>query len=1042
MSKTSDKQQQLVATLKELFMMDQADLDFGIYRIMNAKHTEIEGFLNNELLPTIRETLQAGGKATDTQKELDDAIKQAQELGADPDTLPKVQQLKALLGDGANNSLEKDEAEIFSHLTTFFSRYYDGGDFMSLRRYKQETYSPLPMNGEEVKLHWANADQYYIKSAESFSNYAFKLGNDESDNNNDNNKKTVRFELVQASTEQNNKKEASDKERRFILDENQPVSIRQHEGKQELILHFNYQPDSEKRTQKNINLATIEWIKTFNGEGVFENQQDWLNWQAELLAPKPTDKNKNRTVLEKYLTDYTAKNSFDYFIHKDLGRFLRRELDFFIKNELLLLDDIVPDSTDALASQLLSNERSLKKIVAFKGIALKLIAFLAQLEDFQKKLWLKKKFVLESNYCMTLDRVPEAFYGEILANQQQLDEWVELGFIDKETTKDTKVTKQSLKENPYLLIDTGLFDEDFKQRLLAEIDDIDEQMDGLLIHSENFQALNLLQERYREQVKCVYIDPPYNTGEDGFAYKDAYQYSSWLSMMSDRAVFIYKILQNEGVFLCSIDDYEFNRLHLVLRDVFGDSSYEATFIRKRRSSSAMSQNLLSQDHEYVVCFTKDGFEKAKGIEKNYSSYSNPDNDPRGDWTLGDLTVGMDSSQRPNQFYELVSPFSGKKYPANPNRVWSYIPSSMNKKIEEGIIAFPDDPSLLKIGITITGPMLKRFKSNLKSNVNPVSTLIGVGTGFIEEDGITKLFSGLNTAATKEIQNIFGENKFSYAKPMSLVSVLEEQFCNSKNTILDYFAGSGTTAHATINLNREDKGNRKYILVEMGEYFDTVLKPRIKKVVYSENWKNGKPVADKDGNYNGVSHCFKYNRLESYEDVVDNLQLQRTEIQADLLNNPDNKNLKEDYLLNYMLDIEAKGSLFSRELFIDPFNAKMRVVRDNETKQQAIDLVETFNYLLGLRVESTRKQQGMVEVIGTNPADESVHIIWRNLKQTDNDALDEWFRKQSYNTRDREFDRVYVNGDNNLPNLKTSEESWKVQLIEEAFETLMFDCQDV
>ncbi len=1033
MSKTSDKQQQLVATLKELFMMDQADLDFGIYRIMNAKHTEIESFLNNDLLPTIRDTLQAGGKVSDKQKELDALVKTLQDAGMNPDESPKVIELKALLGDGATNSLEKDESEIFSQLTTFFSRYYDGGDFMSLRRYKQETYSPLPMNGEEVKLHWANADQYYIKSAESFSHYAFKVGAGDEDEN----KKTIRFELVQASTEQNNKKEASDKERRFILDENQPISNRQVDGKEELILHFNYQVDSEKRNQKNINLATIDFIHEFEEDGI----KDWKSWQDELLALKPTDKNKKRTVLEKYLMDYTAKNSFDYFIHKDLGGFLKRELNFFIKNELLLLDDIVPDNADSLDSQLLSNERTLKKMVAFKAIAQKLIAFLAQLENFQKKLWLKKKFVLESNYCMTLDRVPDAFYEEIAGNQEQVQEWVGLGF----TTKDTKITKGYLEENPFLLVDTGLFNEDFKQRLLAGIEDLDETTDGLLIHSENFQALNLMQERYREQVKCICIDPPYNTGSDGFAYKDNYQHSSWLSMFTDRLSLSNKYMQDEGVLFVNIDDNEVSNLNYLISSGLPDFSKKTICIKMAeptgpKMASVVNNGSIAKLKEYVITAKKGGINNYNLEKVNKSKWDDEYKTIISGVSSSDISTlkGLKSDHElaEDKMDDLLSKmtFSSISEYSKKNNIkiddkWKYDNAYRIIQIVSlagGAKKIADDKRAKNSGtaFSIITPQKKVYF--IKNDYNPKVEKPRVKILFADDYLTVHPGDFWADIKTTGLDNEGHVDFHNGKKPKKLISRLIKSVISDSCYVVDYFAGSGTTGEVCFELSKSLFFKVKPVLVEQSEYFDTKLMVRQKKSL----------------NKLEFSSSFKYIRLESYEDVVDNLQLQRTEQQTDLLNNPKNQALKEDYLLNYMLDIEARGSLFNRDLFTDPFNAKIRVVRDNESREQALDLVETFNYLLGLRVESTRKQQGIVEVIGTNPADESVHIIWRNLNDTDNDLLDEWFRKQSYNTRDMEFDRVYVNGDNNLPNLKTSEESWKVQLIEEVFETLMFDCQDV
>lgn len=395
---------------------------------------------------------------------------------------------------------------------------------------------------------------------------------------------------------------------------------------------------------------------------------------------------------------------------------------------------------------------------------------------------------------------------------------------------------------------------------------------------------------------------------------------------------------------------------------------------------------------------------------------------------------MDSSLRPNQFYELISPHTGAAYPANPNRVWAYIPSSMEEKINENRVAFPDDPKLLELGISISGPMYKRFKVDLKSDVNPVSTIIDLGKGKENKNGKVVLKAGLNTEATKEFQNIFGSNQFSYAKPMTLAKAFVDQFCSEKQIMMDYFAGSGTTAHAVISKNREDTGKRKYIMVEMGEYLNSVTKPRIQKVIYSEDWKDGKPVSRK-----GSSHCFKYLRLESYEDTLNNLQLKRSSSQQALLGGPE---FQEDYMLHYMLDVESRDSLLSVSTFEDPFSYTIKTTENNELKDTPVDLVETFNYLIGLVVESIQRIRDFVIVLGHNLEEEKILIIWRNVKEQDNGALNEFFQKQQFNPRDQEFDRIYVNGDNNLENLRTDEDHWKVVLIEEEFHKRMFDVADV
>lgn len=984
----SETYKKLIKTLRALFEMDKADLDFGIYRIMNQKRDEISRFLENDLLAQVREAFTdfTDSSLAELKQELQAAIEQARKFGApDPENTEAVREIRQKLASMVD--ITAVENEVFSHLHTFFSRYYDKGDFISQRRYKKDTYA-IPYEGEEVKLYWANYDQYYIKSSEHLRNYAFVVKDGD---------KTVRIKLVEADTEKDNVKAESGKERRFVLDADNPLSVENGE----LHIHFHYKPAGKKK-QTALNKEAIETI--FQQEGF----DDWL---ALLKTPAPTEKNQDRTLLEKHLNDYTARNTFDYFIHKDLGGFLRRELDFYIKNEVLFLDDI-----DDASFQV--TETHLRKIRVLRSIAHKIIRMLAQLEDFQKKLWLKKKFVVETHYCMTLDRVPEALYGEIVDNTAQHEEWVKLWF----TTEDTEITEEYLKENSVLVLDTRFFDAAFKDKLLASIENFDEQCDGLLVHSENFQALNLMQERYREQVKCVYIDPPYNTGGDGFAYKDRYQHSSWLAALTGRAKAAYSLLSTQkGCFFSCIDDGEQDKLRISLDIVFGEDNFVANVIWQKKYAPANDATWLSDDHDFLVLFAKDKLGWSPGRlprdAKQNKAYSNPDNDPRGRWRADNYKCNKTADERPNLYYPIIHPKTGEEIWPNRNAVWRYTKEQHEKNMAENRVWWGKD-GRNKV------PAYKRFLSD-------VGDLVPRTIWKYDE-------VGHNQDGIRQLRALMPQTGFTSPKPVGLLERVVQ--VGKGDLVLDYFAGSGTTAHAVINLNREDGGKRKYILVEMGEYFDTVLKPRIQKVVYSRDWKDGKPKPDSDGNLNGISHCFKYLRLESYEDTLNNLILKdRTEQQDDLLKA--NPALREDYMLGYWLDVETADSpsLLNIEQFEDPFNYRLHIATGSvgATKPTRVDLVETLNYLIGLTVKHIDTVRGFRVVTGTNPKDEFVLVIWRNLKEKDNAALEEFMEKQAYHPRDTEFDHIYVNCDHTLEDPHS-----KVKMIEIEFKRLMFDVRDV
>jgi adenine-specific DNA-methyltransferase len=223
------------------------------------------------------------------------------------------------------------------------------------------------------------------------------------------------------------------------------------------------------------------------------------------------------------------------------------------------------------------------------------------------------------------------------------------------------------------------------------------------------------------------------------------------------------------------------------------------------------------------------------------------------------------------------------------------------------------------------------------------------------------------------------------------------------------------------------------VVEAGKHFDEVLKPRLVRYTYASEYSGKGPMRQ-----DGLSVLKKYIRLESYEDCLDNLSLSRTAGQQQLLDQHDR--LREEYMLHYMVDVETEGSLLDTRSFDRPFDYTLSVVRDDERKTVPVDLVETFNYLLGLRVKTRDRKRGVLEIIGLSPEGEMVLVLWRNVDEVDSDALDEWFRKQGYNSRDLEFQTIYINGDNNIENQRQTDETWKVRLSEEHFHKLMFDVE--
>lgn len=1033
MSKYDD----LVRKLKEIFQIDRPELDFGVYRILNCRAGEINDYLENRLKAKVAESLAASGVANveSLQKELHEKEAQYRADGINPDTVPKVLEIREKLAKYGTGTADHENA-VFTHLLTFFSRYYDKGDFISQRRYKGDTYA-IPYAGEEVVLHWANKDQYYTKSGENFSNYGFKLDDG----------RTVRFRLITADTAKDNRKD-NDKERRFVLIEPHTRTLTDDEGDEyeeellpvseendELVLRFEYKAMPKGSKQEAL---VLDAVKKVLDDAIVKAR--WL----DLGQREPTEKNPQRTLLEKCLTNYTTKNTADYFIHKDLGGFLRRELDFYIKSEVLHLDDVQN------AEKFADIEKNLRLIQTLRAIALDLITFLAQLEDFQKKLWLKKKFVISTHYCITLDRVPESLYPAITANPQQWDQWEKLGMLDDNKADLFKQAKagsvEYLKEHPYLMADTALYDAAFKQALLAVVDHLDESLDGLLIHGDNFQALNFLSKSYKSQIACIHIDPPYNTDTSGFIYKNNYRHSSWLSLMDSRLEASLKLLAVDGQYVCHIDENEYEKLHLLF-DGAGIGN-AGTIVWDKRNPMNGGAGVATQ-HEYIIWRTASTkpltlpnsailsmlamaqkLIDAEGgvtesVRKQYAAWLNSNSDLSGGekayrYIDVDGNIYQSVSLRapepredPKFHVPLIHPRTNKPCAVPPNG-FSRTPETLKAMTERGTILFGEDET--------TQPRQKVI---------------------LTQDTSRQLSSLIQDAKKGKADTASMDLDFPYCHPKSLYELIVNVATKGYGFILDFFAGSGTTGHAVVECNRKDGGKRKYILVEQGEYFDDVTVPRMQKVVYSADWKDGKATAPQTG----ISHAFKVLKLESYEDTLNNLQLRRSEAQQNLLDRLPPP-AKEDYLLRYLLDIESRGSLLSVEQFNKPFDCQLKVAVDSAGayEERTIDLVETFNYLIGLRVKhiDMQRDQGIVLVTGWLPTGEKTLVLWRDTEKVDYENLNRLCDKLAINPADSEFEVVYINGDHNIPAVFVSLEAeggitktLKIRQIEPEFLSRMF-----
>jgi len=1001
--------------LRELFQFESSDLDFGIYRILNQRRTEIEAFIERDLLDAVGEVLSemVSGSRSDMKARLEEARLEVQKtLGAESldasgeivetyRNVPVAKHYLELRSQLESMAVaESTEARIYSDLLKFFSRYYEGGDFLTLRRHSSRGHKYMvPYDGEEVMFHWANKDQYFIKTGERFTDYRFEAADQK-----------VRFSLLFADTPANSNKATG---RYFMVPGADSVL---YDADQKLLtIHFTYRQVTEREQDDYLQRyreITGDKRKSIDRSivNVVTKQQiiDALgspNIKARLLANHPNSKS-GHSVLSHHLHDYTGLNTHDYFIHKNLGGFLRRELDFFLKSEVLNVDNLLlnDDVDEAFDHQLI-------RARAVRRIGERVIQFLSQIEDFQKRLFEKKKFVVETDWCVTLDRVPESLYPTVLKNEAQLEKWFDTYAIDKWADgpkSPAEIDDGFLRKYPSMMVDTAFFEWSNKVELISTIDELHESTDGFLIKGDNFHALDLAANVFAESVTCCYIDPPYNTGNDGFIYRDRYQHSCWLSMMADRLNLASLLLTDDAIFTVSVDDHEVKRLRFIVDDVFGEENCIAELIWKARQFiDSRANTRVSNDHEYILCYRTSDRGTLRGAEKDLSKYSNPDDDARGLWMSRSILGLANAQQRPNLHYDLIDPETGNSYPCPEHTGWRYSTTTMQKKIEEGRILWPSK---------LDGrPREKVFLDELNDSYTGFSTLI--------DDVFT-------AHGSSEMRDFFGELAVQFPKPSELVKRLVEQAdaASGEPLVLDYFAGSGTTAQAVVDLNRDADMSRKYFLVEMGDHFDTVLRPRIQKTIFAKAWLDGVPQTDETGGFSGVrGHVFKYQRLESYEDALNNIELSTPKLEQG--------ELPEDYMLGYMLDIESRGSksLLDQVAFVKPFEYRLKIQRGEVTPRPTkVDLQETFHYLIGMRVQKieVHEHQGRVYHISrgrikTVNGFESAIVVWRDLlPELDFEAEREWAELHLF---DKPMDRVFANGPSGIEGAERIEHTFKERM---------------
>jgi len=392
-----------------------------------------------------------------------------------------------------------------------------------------------------------------------------------------------------------------------------------------------------------------------------------------------------------------------------------------------------------------------------------------------------------------------------------------------------------------------------------------------------------------------------------------------------------------------------------------------------------------------------------------ASYKNRDDDPRGPWKADNYVQNKTREERPNGWYAIRQPNTGEEIWPSPRAVWRYTKEQHERNVSENRVWW-GATGMNKV------PAYKRFLSE-------------VG-GVVPKTIWPHQEAGHNQDAVRELQAMFGESPFASPKPTKLMRRILDVAPGSM--VLDFFAGSGTTGAAAIQCMRDGR-DLQYVLVEMGEHFESVLKPRILKASYSSEWKGGVPTSR-----DGVSQIIKCIRIEAYEDALANLQAAGVG-KLDLL--PDVA--REDYFVNYALSLSADQSELvpGLDAIDDPWAYRLLVADSgvSEVTERAIDLVETFSYLIGLKIESEEPVDGATVLRGTDCSGKGILAVWRRTSQVDNERLANLVAGQLASHKKVEL--VYANGPHTLDNLPGAGERFTVRQIDEDFMRLMFDTED-
>ena len=690
--------------------------------------------------------------------------------------------------------------------------------------------------------------------------------------------------------------------------------------------------------------------------------------------------------LRPHAQRFVRKHEADFFVHPQLRQFLEGELDYFLKNEFIAIwdNDTWDDNAGALG-------REREKFKIAREIGLSLIRFLGEIEDVQAALFEKRRFVTRCDYLVQASAVSAALRQSACENPAQVAEWAQ--WVGEKLTKPTKATARQgealLARYPHLPIHTCHFDDAFTLALLAEFPDLDAATGGTLIHSENYGALRTLEPTYLGQVKCIYIDPPYNTDAGPILYKNEFKESSWLSLIESRISASRVLMQPTGALCLTIDDFEVSRVTLELFDEFGEANHWATVAIRSKPQGRATTSGFSVNHEYALFFGNSETSQVGRLPREGSRAERyAHRDDRGAYTWANFRkTGSDSlhDDRRQQYYpiyvfginarvpEMKWDGTRKEWECKPPKagevvVWPTDADNVARVWSVGADRAVSDLGVGDIEVRKTPDGIALYRKYRPNEDGALPITWWADAKYSASESGTKLLQALGL----EPKDLFPKSVFAVSDCIRALG------CGAKDFTLDYFAGSGTTGHAVINLNREDGGTRKFLLVEMGEYFDTVMLPRIAKVMTSPEWKDGKPkegvvqeAADDEHWSQRTLPVVKVLRLESYDDALNAIELEKDETDNDAsLSLGGDSREADETLIRYVLGAAREENTLqpvwlNTEALDKPFDYALPTVVNGVASTLKVDLTETACLMLGLQPVRIRAAERAVSANGSS-----------------------------------------------------------------------------